>query len=348
MKRLSPLLLLLVMLGTAAGCRRTSPGTPAAAPSSAEVLPAVTTIAFGSCSDQKRPQVLWDDLLADRPDLWIWLGDNVYGDTENMDTLRTKYDRQKAHPLYAQLRQSTRIVGVWDDHDYGVNDGGKEYPRRRESQQLMLDFLDVPANSPLRQREGAYSAHTFGPQGRRVKVILLDGRYFRDSLRKSGRDNVPNPDGDLLGAAQWRWLENELRTSDADVHLIGCGIQFLPEEHPFEKWANFPASRQRLLDLLGQTRPKGTILLSGDRHIAEFSRVTVPGLPYPLFDVTSSGLTHTWAAPRPEANRHRVGPLIVQLNYGLITIDWGARPLAATVQIRGDNGATHHQEVLRF
>lgn len=339
-----PFFSFVVWLLISGGCRR--PATSTAVPPTA--LPAVTTIAFGSCSDQKRPQVLWDDILADRPDLWIWLGDNVYGDTENMDTLRAKYNRQKAHPQYQQLRQSTRIVGVWDDHDYGVNDGGKEYPRRRENQQLLLDFLDVPANHAQRRREGAYSAHTFGPKGQRVNVVLLDGRYFRDSLRKSGRDNVPNPDGDLLGAAQWTWLENELRNSDADVHLIGCGIQFLPEEHPFEKWANFPAARQRLLDLLGKIKPKGVILLSGDRHIAEFSRVRVPGLPYDLFDVTSSGLTHTWAAARPEANRHRVGPLIVQLNYGLLTIDWSARPLTATVRIKGDAGATHHTQVLTF
>jgi alkaline phosphatase D len=338
----TPALLTAGLLALAA-CRR-----PAPTQSSAPASTAVTTIAFGSCSHQDRPQVLWDDVLADRPDLWIWLGDNIYGDSENLDTLRAKYDRQKRHPLYQQLRQSARIVGIWDDHDYGVNDGGREYPRRRESQQLLLDFLDVPADRPERRREGAYAAHTFGPKGRRVKVILLDARYFRDPLRKNGRDNVPDPTGQLLGDAQWTWLANELRSSDADLHLIGCGIQILPEEHPFEKWANFPTERQRLLDLLGKTKPKGTVLLSGDRHIAEFSRVAVPGLPYPLVDVTSSGLTHTWAAAREEANRHRVGPLVVQRNYALLTIDWAAQPLTATVRIRGDQGATFHTEVLRF
>jgi alkaline phosphatase D len=108
-----------------AGCRTGKPVTT----TSLSQTP-ITTIAFGSCSDQKRPQPLWDDIVAQKAQLWIWIGDNIYGDTENMDTLRAKYDLQKSNPIYQQLRQSTSVIGVWDDHDYGVNDGGKEYTQR--------------------------------------------------------------------------------------------------------------------------------------------------------------------------------------------------------------------------
>jgi alkaline phosphatase D len=307
----------------------------------------VTTIAFGSCSDQKRPQPLWDDILAQKPEVWIWLGDNIYGDTENMDTLQAKYDKQKSNPVYQQLRKSTAILGTWDDHDYGVNDGGKEYPRKKESQQLMLNFLDVPANSPLRTQEGGYSSQVYGPKGKRVKVILLDGRYFRDPLKKNGKDNLPDPSADMLGEAQWQWLETELTGSDADIHVIGCGVQFLPEEHPYEKWGNFPSSRQRFLDLLSKTKPKGAMLISGDRHIAEVSKVTIPGLGYDLFDITSSGLTHV-SKPHEEPNKHRIGDMITKLNYGLITVNWDKKPLSATVKINGDENATYLTQEINF
>ncbi|GAB4006449.1 hypothetical protein GCM10028808_08470 [Spirosoma migulaei] len=323
------------------GCHTTKPKS-----SSSEQKP-LTTIAFGSCSDQKRPQPLWDDIVAQKPDIWIWLGDNIYGDSESMDTLRAKYARQKSNPVYQQLRQSTPIIGVWDDHDYGVNDGGKEYPKRKESQQVMLDFLDVPTNSPLRTQEGGYSAHTYGPKGQRVKVILLDGRYFRDPLKKENKKNVPDPSGDVLGESQWKWLEQQLTNSDADVHIIGSGIQVLPEEHVYEKWANFPTARQRLLDMLAKTKPKGALFISGDRHMAEVSKVSLPGLGYDLFDITSSGLTHV-SAPHEEANRHRVGKIVSELNYGLITIDWRAKPITATVQINGDNQATYLTQEIKF
>lgn len=324
------------------GCRTTK-----SIPAVSQSQPSVSIIAFGSCSDQKRPQPLWDDIVRQKPDVWVWLGDNIYGDSENMDTLKAKYDRQKANPVYQQLRQSTSVIGVWDDHDYGVNDGGKEYPRRAESQQLMLNFLDVPTDSPLRKQKGAYSAHTYGPKGQRVKVILLDGRYFRDPLKKNGKDNVPDVSGDMLGEAQWQWLGQQLTDSDADVHLIGCGIQFLPEEHPYEKWANFPKSRQRLLDLLSKTKPKGVVLMSGDRHIAEISKVSVPGLGYDLYDITSSGLTHV-SQPHEEPNRYRVGEMVAKLNYGLVTINWNSKPLTVTVQINGNDQSTYLTQEIRF
>jgi alkaline phosphatase D len=328
------------------GCRsgRSISAQVAKPTSSAKV---VQTIAFGSCSRQSLPQPLWDDVVAQKPDLWIWLGDNIYGDSENMDTLRAKYALQKSNPVYQQLRQSTSIMEVWDDHDYGVNDGGKEYPYRRESQQLMLDFLDVPATDSRRTREGGYSAQSFGPEGQRVKVILLDGRYFRDPLKKDGKANVPDPSGDLLGEAQWQWLEKQLTNSDADVHVIGCGIQFLADEHPYEKWANFPTSQKRLFDLLGKTKPKGALLVSGDRHIAEVAKEKIPGLPYELYDITSSGLTHV-SKPYEEPNRHRVGAKITQLNYGLITINWNQKPLTATVRINGDNRVTYLTQEVQF
>ena len=325
-----------------AGCRTGKPVTT----TSLSQTP-ITTIAFGSCSDQKRPQPLWDDIVAQKAQLWIWIGDNIYGDTENMDTLRAKYDLQKSNPIYQQLRQSTSVIGVWDDHDYGVNDGGKEYTQREQSQQLMLDFLDVPATSPLRKQEGAYSSHTYGPKGQRVKVILLDGRYFRDPLKKEAKVNVPDPSGDMLGETQWKWLEDQLTASNADVHIIGGGIQFLPEEHGSEKWANFPTARQRFLDLLAKTKPKGALLISGDRHMAEVSKVSVPGLGYDLYDITSSGLTHV-SKPHVEPNKHRVGEMVAELNYGLISIDWKARPLTATVRINGDNQSTYLTQEIKF
>ena len=337
-------LLLSLALGCVilAGCR-----TPKSGTATLQQQKPITTIAFGSCSDQKRPQPLWDDIVAQKPDVWVWLGDNIYGDSESMDTLRAKYARQKANPVYQQLRQSTPIIGVWDDHDYGVNDGGKEYPKRKESQQVMLDFLDVPTDSPLRTEEGAYSTHIYGPKGQRVKIILLDGRYFRDPLKKENKQNVPDPSGDMLGETQWKWLEQQLTNSDADINIIGCGIQFLPEEHVYEKWANFPTARQRFLDLLSKTKPKGALLISGDRHMAEVSKTSVPGLNYALYDVTSSGLTHV-SAPHEEPNRYRVGKIVSELNYGLITIDWAAKPLTATVRINGNNQATYLTQEVRF
>ena len=301
-------------------------------------------MAFGSCNRQDAPQPLWKPILADRPDLWIWMGDNIYGDSPVMDTLRAKYERQNAVVEYQLLKASTPIIGVWDDHDYGINDGGKYFAQKKESRDLMFDFLDVPAGSPDRQREGGYSAYTFGEGDQQVKVILLDGRYFRDSLSRVDRVYQINARGQILGDAQWKWLENELRTSTSRINFIVSGIQILPTEHAYEKWANFPQERERLLNLIARSGVQNPILMSGDRHIAEIMKLEDARFPAGLYEVTSSGLTHTWNGIAEEKNSLRVSDLIAQLNYGLATFDWEKE--AVLVEIKGENGILHAKQVI--
>ncbi len=304
----------------------------------------IDTIAFGSCSNQDLPQPLWDDIRADHPDLWIWLGDNIYGDSYVMDTLRKKYERAKNNPGYAALRSECRVIGVWDDHDYGLNDGGKEYPMKDSSKVLLLDFLDIPGNAEVRQHKGAYQAYTFGEDGHKVKVILLDTRYFRDSLTpstKPGRRYEKNETGDMLGEEQWKWLEKELEENDAEVTLLGSSIQVLHEEHGWEKWNNLPKARQRLFDLIRKYKPRNLLILSGDRHIAEMAKMDLEGYG-PLYEITSSGLTHTWSSGKSEANKYRVDDnLIIHKNYGLLLIDWNTDEATLRVQIKGDKGVVY-------
>lgn len=303
------------------------------------------TIAFGSCNRQNLPQPMWKPISAEKPDLWIWLGDNIYGDSDDMAVLKAKYDLQLNQPDYKAFRAQTPIIGTWDDHDYGRNDGDKSYAPRKESQQLALDFLQEPANSPRRQQEGIYAAYDYKVGRKKIKVILLDERYHQDALQKDAtKAYIPNTTGDLLGEAQWQWLQQQLATSDADAHIIGSGIQFLAEEHPYEKWANFPAARQRLFSLLASTKAKGVLLVSGDRHIGEVARITLPGVAYPVYEITSSGLTHSATNNTGEANKYRVGPLVNQKHYGLFHFQQKGKKLVTTVQLKGEQGNVFHTE----
>ncbi|WP_169315652.1 alkaline phosphatase D family protein [Haliscomenobacter hydrossis] len=303
-----------------------------------DVKQAVTTLAFGSCNNQEKDQMMWKPILSNTPDLWVWLGDNIYADTDDMALMKKMYQKVLKEPDYAQLCQKTSVMGIWDDHDYGQNDGDKNYQKKEESKALMLNFLEVPKDDPVWKREGAYQSYTMGPAGSQIKVILLDGRYFRDEL-------VPNPSktpryfnnetGDMLGEAQWKWLEEELRNSTAQINIIACGIQFVHDEHAFEKWGNFPAARQRFFELLVKIKPTKTLLLSGDRHISEVSKIDLPGLGYPLYDFTSSGLTHAYSGNTTETNRYRVSPLVNQRSFGVLRIDWSAPSPRITMEARG-------------
>ncbi len=308
----------------------------------------LTTIAFGSCNKVTEPQPLWSEIVDQQPDLWVWLGDNIYGDTTNMAVMHQEYQKQLQQPDYQKLLASTSVLGIWDDHDYGINDGGKYFAQKEASRDLMLEFLSVAPSRPVWSREGGYQSYTFGPEGQRVKIILLDTRYFRDTLMESsmeGKRYGANPQGDMLGETQWTWLTEELNASDAQFNIIGSSIQVIHDEHGFEKWANFPKSHQRLYDLIVSSEAEGVVLLSGDRHIGEISRLKLPEMPYPLYDITSSGLTHVYEEA-DEENRHRVSDLVTSLNYGLIQIDWENRQV--TYQIKGENGATYASETVAY
>jgi len=305
------------------------------------------TIAFGSCNRQNLPQVIWPAINQNNPDVWVWLGDNIYGDSQEMSVLKQKYDMVLQEPGYNQLKANAKIIGTWDDHDYGLNDGGKEFKQREQSQQLFWDFIGEPANSPRRQQQGVYSSHTYGPEGKQVKVILLDSRYHRDSLARINKVYQVNQTGDMLGEEQWKWLENELRNSKAQINIIGNGIQVLPEEQIFEKWANFPASRKRLLDLLAATKTPGVILISGDRHIAEISKTEIAGLNYPLYEVTSSGMTHVYSGNSVEPNKYRVGELINKLNFGVFRFTWGDK-VTVDMLIKGTENENLLQETVVY
>lgn len=312
-----------------------------AATASAENSPEIVRrIAFGSCNREYKPQPLWKPIRECKPDLWIWLGDIVYGKAADLKDLERRYQSEKNHEGYKSLRRESRVLGVWDDNDYGVSDGGKENPNKVQSEKLLLDFLDEPVDSPRRQEAGVYASYDFGPPGQRVKIILLDVRYHRDK---------PGPKADILGAEQWKWLESQLSATDSNVTLIGSGIQVIANQHPFEKWDEFPQARERLLNLVAKSGAPNVIFLSGDRHLGEISRMNDPRLPQGLYDITSSGLTHhvinsIFYNFNKEKNQYRRGSNYTDLNFGLIEFNWDTSPPTATLEVRDVNNAVRAEE----
>jgi len=297
-------------------------------------------IAFGSCAHSYDSMPIFNAITSHEPAVWVWLGDIMYGDSHDMAVLRKKYNTQKEKPEYQNLMSTSKIIGIWDDHDYGINDGGKYYSKKEESKELLLDFLDVADNDPVRSHDGAYSEHDISVGDKLLKIILLDTRYFRDTLDPdmgSTARYLPNLEGDILGEEQWQWFEETLRNSKADFHILGSGIQVIADEQGYEKWANFPKSRTRLFNLLTEINPKPLIIISGDRHIAEVSKVDIPGLGYPLYDFTASGLTHTWGMYWDEPNQYRVDSLIALKNFGLLKIDLRQANPSVILEVRGEN-----------
>lgn len=286
----------------------------------------VTRIAFGSCNLQWSRQRMWKYVVQNKPQLWIWLGDNIYSETDNMDEMERMYNRQKINPNYKKLLESCPVIGTWDDHDYGTNNIGKNFPEKKTAQQLHLDFFNVPKNSPRRKQEGVYAAYDLGEGNKTIKIILLDTRYFRDD---------PSPNGDMLGETQWNWLENTLKLNKANITIIGTSIQFAAGKHIFEEWLNFPKSYEKMKNLISTSGNKHVFFISGDRHLSEVSKIT-EGLSYPLYDFTSSGMTHSNFTMKEYENSTRVSPLCISQNFGIIDIDWDNQKIGFETHGKGD------------
>lgn len=285
-------------------------------------------LAFGSCLKHDKPAPIFDVINEQRPDVFVFVGDNIYGDTADMETLKYRYFLFRSRPRYQVLEQQSEILATWDDHDYGADDAGLEYEKRAESQQVFLDNFDEPQGSERRRTEGIYTSYLFGPREKRVQVILLDNRYFRTPLKSGDKKDkggryvpINDPNATMLGDTQWRWLERELQ-QEAKIRFILGGTQILREHNGYEAWANMPLELERLESVIKGTQANGVIFLTGDTHWAELSRRHWDGC-YPVYDFTSSGLSEVWSYMSP--NKYRVAEkAFLGANFGSVRIDWEA------------------------
>jgi alkaline phosphatase D len=292
----------------------------------------------------------------------LLLGDNVYADSADPTVIRAAWQALDADADFTAIRQQSRLFAVWDDHDFGADDGGADFPGRELSQREFLDFLQVPAQDPRRARAGIYHSEILGEPGQRVQFIMLDTRYDRSpqqpwsasQLRPRG---IPGPyapqhapDARILSEEQWRWLEAQLR-KPAEVRVIATSIQALAQDHAWESWSRYPLERKRLLALLARTRASGVVLASGDRHHAELACLpsNLDGMQpdYPLWELTTSSLNQA-KAWQYEANRWRVGDAYFGTNFGMLEIDWQAPGIGLELRVHAEDGKVLMRQTLRL
>ncbi|MCJ1960070.1 alkaline phosphatase D family protein [Novosphingobium mangrovi (ex Hu et al. 2023)] len=307
----------------------------------------ITRFAVGSCNNQEGDQSFWQGIASRNPQLFLYIGDNVYGDPgwdggADLGSLRRAYERLNGHPEFQEFRKTVPMHTVWDDHDYGFNDGGAVFPFKRWSEHIYETFWNSPED--VRGREGVYHARTYGPQGRRVQIILLDTRFQRSplvppapgqTLPVNGR-YVPDTSADaqMLGEAQWTWLAEEL-AKPADLRVVVSSIQVLSDAHLWEGWELMPRERERLYAALAARKGGGLVLLSGDRHVGGIYRKDVPGAAQGLWEMTASSLNRPNAsnaeatAREPDADRQ--GMCVGDANFGEVVVDWTARKVTLTV-----------------
>ncbi|RZV33858.1 MAG: alkaline phosphatase family protein [Sphingomonadaceae bacterium] len=326
-------------------------------PSTAATL---TRIAVGSCNHQSRSQHMWAQIAATNPDLFLFIGDNNYGDQNwsgdaSLASLREAYAVMADTPELAAFRARVPMMVTWDDHDFGFNDGGAAFAFREWSEEIYETFWD--ASPEVKARPGVYESRMFGSDGRRTQIIMLDTRFFRSDLQRMEYQDERAPLGPyvqsddpaktMLGEAQWQWLEQEL-AKPADLRILVSSIQVLTDAHDYESWEALPLERQKLYSLLADREESGLVILSGDRHAGGVYSAMLPGTDETLLELTSSSLNYSFSSTASNTAREpdplRLTDFISEENFGLVEIDWNAR--AVTLQLRGNQGEVRASEAV--
>jgi alkaline phosphatase D len=252
----------------------------------------------------------------------LWLGDEWY--TREVDYYsewglwyRASHDR--AVPVMQNFLKSMPQFAIWDDHDYGPNDIGKNYILKEASRNVFNKYFCNPSSGENGQ--GIYTMTTWGD----ADIFMTDDRWWRSADRiKDSADGPeglpgrkPNPEKRMLGKQQMEWLKNSLLYSTATFKIIAMGSQVLNPVSPFDKWWNFPAEYDELMNFIKEYKINGIVFLTGDRHHSEIIKVERPGT-YPLYDITVSPLTsgtHSFGAAEKN-NPYRVLGIDEKQNYG--------------------------------
>ena len=307
------------------------------------VAPYQMKIGFGSCLKQNKDMPIFEAIKSDSFDLFLMLGDNVYGDsqTEDLKELKSAYKKQKEN--FNNMGLNLPFEAIWDDHDYGLNDGGKNYPFKEQAKELFLDFWDIPLDDVRRSRKGLYYDLLKSADEKDTHIIFLDTTTFRDKLMPTddrgapGKERyIPNLDRSLtmLGEDQWNWLRKKL-AEPSDYKIIVTSIQFLAIGHGWESWNNLPHERERLMNMIDNSGLDNIVVLSGDRHRGGLYQLKTNNGKI-ITEITSSSLNSAFPNSE-EAGPLRIGGTFVDENYGALYIHTTENKMTASLKnIRGE------------
>jgi alkaline phosphatase D len=290
-------------------------------------------VAFGSCPkfQDDRIQPIWWVIPGLEPDLFFWIGDNVYGDTLDPDILREEYRRQRDLPGVLPVIRNLPNLAIWDDHDFALNNHDRTNPIKEPSLEVFTQYWPNPSYG-LPDVPGVFFSYSYGA----VDFFFIDDRYHRDPNAEPD-----TPDKTMLGPAQFRWLQNQLLDSTAVFKVIVSGSGFTTSKGPGgDSWAAFLHERNRLFDFIRDSEISGVILLSGDSHVGELNVIPWSDRGgYDLYDLVSSPLAQrnpeSWLHRRPE---RRIRPVYFKgSNVGIVDflLDEPPRVMYRLVDIHG-------------
>jgi hypothetical protein len=287
-------------------------------------------IVVASCMDdfyKSEQEMMWKQVAGEKADALFLIGDQVYTDRSGGQfvgavdpaLLWKRYVETRNALHIFRRRELIPVFAIWDDHDYGLNDGDREYPYGSESSQIFAAFF------PRAPIAGTYD---MGPGlSRRLKAwgqsfFFLDDRTFRSPDLKSSPKSEAKTNGpgqSHLGPAQDEWLQHILDTDPTPAWLVD-GDQYFGGYQQFESWeGSHPSDFKAFLTKL--KKAKGPFwFVSGDRHLTELMAIEPAVVGYPTYELTTSAI-HAKVFPSTwdqEPNPRQIAGAANEMNYAVV------------------------------
>ncbi len=301
-----------------------------------------------SCTDDSYADLQkkqWKQISEQKPDLLFMIGDNVYVDggpvplkSVNEDDIWRRYAETAQRLDLYKSKQLIPVFATWDDHDFGINDGGAEFQHKLFAQSVFKTFFPMEPNSILQSGPGVASALKIGHQ----QFLFLDDRSFRSAKLSKPQTH--------FGAEQTSWLLEQIQKHKGPTWLIS-GDQFFGGYHRFESFeGHHPEDFKKIIKELKNTK-KPLIFLSGDRHLSEVSKIEKSVFGFETLEMTSSGLhakMHPGSADQHK-NPRRIFVKDGMSNYLDLKIDIDQeKAIQFDAEVWGENFASLFRQTFHF
>lgn len=320
-----------VVAGPGAGCRfRTS----------AEVgARGVVTAAFLSCADVSSEPV-YERIGVMGVDRLFLCGDTPYIDSTDLAVIRAKHRAYLSTPRLAELIRRVPTVGIWDDHDFGLNNGnGLSFAAHKEKTRKA--FVEYRAHDRYGDGvEGVYHKVDMGL----MEVFLLDPRWFSQTGAAGVNPLYPT----CFGGEQWRWLVDGLAASRAPFKVLAMGQVWQDKKNgETDDMFTYWPERDALLDFVRDRGISGVVLVGGDihvsRHLVHRQRVG-----YDLHDFVTSP-AHTGIIPSLDvAHPDLEWSLVEGRQFLTLTADTRSAPPVLTARYLRHDGSVAREVVLPY
>jgi len=241
-----------------------------------------------------------------------------------LDAFRGKYHRVFVES-FQQMSSSIPIMGIWDDHDFGLDNNDGTYKYKEIARKV---FMETYPTYPYEvENEGIYYRFQIAD----VDAFVLDTRWYRSPMQ-----NIDGKDKIMLGEKQLAWFLNGLKQSTARIKIIFSSIPFndyggdTSRDRPgyYDSWMGYKFARDKVMSFIKENRILGVIVLSADQHYPsthilnwkspiKYASKTDTSITYSLseldnaiFDFSAGPFNYKKAAGHPLLPENQKNPLI--------------------------------------